>query len=531
MVTCLLLLLTYLLVQSRSPGQESRTRAQEALQALQLSDAALNRAVLMIRAGLLQHYDRQPRLAAGIVRQVDVLEREAAALASAGDATIAREAADLAAACARKRRLVEHFTSDNAVLRNSSTYFAYLLQQLGAAGSRHAAALEGSHTLMQFLQAPGSVSTGQQAAALAAIEAAAPTAPGWRPLAAHGRLIVELLPRVDEGLRAILAVPVPAQAEIVQQSLLASDRAAEARAQRFRILLYGSALVLLIYLVLLFVRLRANAAELRRKEIQLIQANKMTALGTLVSSVAHEINNPNQVVLTNAGMLATAVADMVEALDESRGPERVPAIAGIPFAEMREALPRLARDTEDSARRIEQIVDDLKHFARPGVRVSDWFDVNEVVGRALRLLTHVVEKRTDALRVRLAGALPLVRGNPQHLEQVAVNLIVNALEALPERSRGVTVQTRHDVDGGRVVLAVEDEGVGIPPDDLARLGEAFFTTKAAAGGTGLGVAIASSLVRLHGGTLSFSSTPGQGSCATVTLPVPPDAPRAGAEAL
>jgi signal transduction histidine kinase len=312
---------------------------------------------------------------------------------------------------------------------------------------------------------------------------------------------------------------VATDAETLQRTLLRSSSVAEARAQRFRLLLYASALVLLVYLVYLVARLRGNAVELRRKETQLLQANKMTALGVLVSSVAHEINNPNQVVLTNSGVLANAWADVADVLD-CRSDDTVPGtIAGLPYTEMRQTVPRLIREAEESARRIAAIVGDLKNFARPSGLVTDLFQLNDVVHRALRLLTYFIDKRTDRFRVELADSLPLLRGNPQQVEQIAINLVMNALESLPSRHAAVTVTTSHDAKAREVVLAVRDEGVGMPREHVARLGEAFFTTKAASGGTGLGIAIASSLVQMHRGHLSFISQSGRGTCATLRLPL------------
>ena len=255
---------------------------------------------------------------------------------------------------------------------------------------------------MRFVQAPESTAQRQAEAALAALHRAGLDSSTTGPLAGHARIILDLLPRVDQELRDIVAMPVAARVEALQQALLQSSNSAEARAQRFRLMLYASALVLLVYLVYVFARLRGKATELRRKEMQLIQANKMTALGVLVSSVAHEINNPNQVVLTNAGVLGAAWADIADVLDGCRETTGGATVAGLPYAEMREILPRLVRESEESARRIDRIVGDLKNFARPTGRVSDIFQLNDVVQRALRLL-DLLHPEADRRVPRAAG--------------------------------------------------------------------------------------------------------------------------------
>jgi signal transduction histidine kinase len=144
--------------------------------------------------------------------------------------------------------------------------------------------------------------------------------------------------------------------------------------------------------------------------------------------------------------------------------------------------------------------------------------LNDAVQRALRLLGHFIKQHTDHLHVDLAQGLPSVRGDAQHIEQIVVNLLTNALEALRDRRHGVTVTTARDLAQRCVLLEVRDEGVGIPPEHLARVCDAFFTTKHESGGTGLGLAITASLVRVHGGGLTFASELGKGTCTRVTLP-------------
>jgi PAS domain S-box-containing protein len=257
----------------------------------------------------------------------------------------------------------------------------------------------------------------------------------------------------------------------------------------------------------------------RQQELQLIQANKMTTLGTLVSGVAHEINNPNQVVLMNAKILGEAWTDASDYLNDYAQEHSGFSLAGLPYEEMRRAVPALIRDLHDGARRIERIIGDLKHFSRPRERgAGNRLNLNDALERALRLLAHLIKSRTDHLNVRLAQQLPDIIGDDQHVEQIVVNLLTNAVEALPDRNRCVTVTTSFDALARAVVLKVRDEGTGIAAEHMARLCDPFFTTKQDSGGTGLGLAITSSLVRLHGGRIDFTSEPGKGTCAQVSFP-------------
>ncbi len=258
----------------------------------------------------------------------------------------------------------------------------------------------------------------------------------------------------------------------------------------------------------------------RQQQLQLIQANKMTALGTLVSSVAHEINNPNQLVLMNARVIAEVWSDALGILDEYRERSGGFLLAGMPYEEIRQSMPLLTRDIHDGALRIERFVAELRDYARPRTRDSYApFHLNEAVRRAARLLGHQINKRTARFRTDLADNLPALFGDALQIEQIVINLLMNALEALPESGRTVGVSTILDVERHCVILEVHDEGTGIAPEHLARLCDPFFTTKQESGGTGLGLAITASLVRAHGARLEFESAPDRGTRARVLYPL------------
>jgi PAS domain S-box-containing protein len=259
--------------------------------------------------------------------------------------------------------------------------------------------------------------------------------------------------------------------------------------------------------------------QTRQQELQLIQANKLAALGTLISGVAHEVNNPNQLVLMNTQMLADTWDDAVPILDAYAQAAGDLQLGGLPYAEMRHTLPLLIEDLHAGAQHIARIIHDLRDFARPGARrCQEPVCLNDAVQRGVRLLRHVIHRKTTHFQVELTESLPPVWGDTQHLTHVVVNLVVNALEALPDAGCGVRVATRYVPAEHSLVLEVADQGVGIAPQHLARLCDPFFTTKAASGGTGLGLAITATLIHEHGGQLAFQSEPGQGTRVCVTLP-------------
>lgn len=258
----------------------------------------------------------------------------------------------------------------------------------------------------------------------------------------------------------------------------------------------------------------------RIQEQQLIQLDKLAAMGTLVSGVAHEINNPNNFVMLNTPLLEEIFQSALPILDAYYDQYGDFLLGGLKYSEMRDKVPMLFAGIEEGAKRIKGIVDSLKDFVR--MEAPDHkqpVDINVVTRSALKLIDNLVKKSTRKLSVDMQEDLPEITGSFQRLEQVIVNLLQNACEALPNREKGIGVSTRYCPENRSVVLTVVDEGVGISKDALPRIIDPFFTTKRKMGGTGLGLSVSSGIVKDHGGTLKFESNPGSGTKAVVTLPV------------
>lgn len=260
----------------------------------------------------------------------------------------------------------------------------------------------------------------------------------------------------------------------------------------------------------------SDITEKSRLRDEAQRATRLASLGELAAGMAHEINNPNGLILLNLPILFDCFSD---ALAEFEGAQMQPTLGGLAFDRVCTELPELLQETQQAARRIKRIVDDLKDFVRQESSESgEIFDLNEVVRAATRMLANPIRTATDHFTLACAESLPPVRGNFQRLEQVVVNLTVNACQALPDRSRKLQLRTSFDPPTGEVLLRVLDEGVGIDPDNLPHLTDPFFTTRRDQGGTGLGLSVSARIVHEHEGQLEFNSTPGRGTIVTLRLP-------------
>lgn len=243
--------------------------------------------------------------------------------------------------------------------------------------------------------------------------------------------------------------------------------------------------------------------------------------GILVSCVAHEINNPNNYILHNAQLVAQIWEDTLPVLEEYYREHGDFSLGGLqlPFEEVRIIMPRLIAGIADGSCRIRNIIDAFKEYARTGTEeAGSPFNINSVVLSALALLREEIARHTDEIGLNLQDHLPLVRGSSQRMEQVIVNLLTNALEALPSRQAGIVLSTSFDAKTDEVTVSVRDEGRGMDRDVLERITEPFFSTRKASGGTGLGLYISQMIVHEHNGQMHFSSEPGAGTLVTVSLP-------------
>jgi len=261
--------------------------------------------------------------------------------------------------------------------------------------------------------------------------------------------------------------------------------------------------------------------QLRHHEQQMMEASKMVALGTLVSSVAHEINNPNNFIMLNAPLLLEAWESSRPILEEYYEKNGDFIIGGMKYTEMRENIPVLFSGIFDGSRRIKEIVEDLRDFVRRDASdMTQSVDLNGVIKSAITLLSNMIMKSTQKFSIEYASDLPRLKGNFQRFEQVIINLIQNACQALPDSQRGISVSTSYDEKKRSILISIQDEGMGIPPKALPHIMEPFFTTKRDSGGLGLGLSISSRIVKEHGGTLTFTSQPGKGTTAEIILPIP-----------
>lgn len=266
---------------------------------------------------------------------------------------------------------------------------------------------------------------------------------------------------------------------------------------------------------------RQRAMEQARiREKQLLQADKMSSLGVLVAGVAHEINNPATSLMLNAPNLKKAWQSFTPVLDDHFKEEPEKVVCAMPYYELKNRVDSMLKAIEDGAARIKKIISELKDFSRPvGTAMDDDVDINLLVEKSVDLLHTLLKKSTHSLTIQTMPELPSVRGNFQKLQQVVINLLVNAAQAVENKDQAITILTSLEPHSNHVSIEIKDDGPGVPPEDLQHLTDPFFTTKRDQGGTGLGLSISEKIVHDHQGVLEFQSTEPRGFSVKILLPL------------
>ncbi|VVM53369.1 Sensor histidine kinase RcsC [Pseudomonas fluorescens] len=273
--------------------------------------------------------------------------------------------------------------------------------------------------------------------------------------------------------------------------------------------------------------LQREIDERRQLESQLVQSEKLASLGQLAAGVAHEINNPIGFISSNLGTLEGYFKQLQEMLDAYRDAEE--AIGSSELVErlqqlrervelefLRDDIPLLIKESKDGISRVGQIVKDLKDFSRvDSSQEWQWANLQQGIESTLNIVANELKYKADV--VKDYQALPDIECLPSQINQVIMNLIVNASQAIgPERG---TLTLRTGVEGETVWIEVADTGTGISPQSLQKIFDPFFTTKPVGQGTGLGLSLSYGIVKKHRGDISVVSEVGVGSTFRIVLPI------------
>ena len=264
--------------------------------------------------------------------------------------------------------------------------------------------------------------------------------------------------------------------------------------------------------------------QLREAQAHLVQGEKLASLGQLVAGVAHEINNPLAYVSNNLAVLdrdVRHVADLIGLYRDHFGgtlPQTVADVeARIDLPYTLESFDRLIKSSQAGLKRVREIVAALRDFSRLDEAERQEIDPNEVVRDTLEIVAHTIREKGVDLVVDLAPALPPIMCSPSKLNQVLLNILLNAAQAVEPGAR-IEVRTRFDPETGEVRYEVSDTGPGIPESIRDRIFDPFFTTKPPGVGTGLGLWVGYNIAKEHGGRIDVASEPGRGTTFAVVLP-------------
>jgi two-component system NtrC family sensor kinase len=306
--------------------------------------------------------------------------------------------------------------------------------------------------------------------------------------------------KLIEATQAVSAMDLDKPFEIIETSEEVGELSRSFNAMREQ--LRGAMVEINQFTQNLETKVEQRTAQLKAAHQKLLQSDRLASLGQLAASVAHEINNPISGVL-NLSMLMQRILK-----DDGIPQQRVP--------EFRKYLGQVVSETT----RVGRIVSDLLAFSRRSKPQRNLADLNKIVRTTLSLAAHKLKLNSVEVELGLDEALPQVPCDSSQIQQVVLNLVLNAAEATQAKGQGrLWIATRTAAGAKAVELSVRDSGEGIPKENLAKIFDPFFTTKPEGKGVGLGLAVLYGIVEAHGGEVDVASTVGEGSTFTVTLPL------------
>lgn len=384
--------------------------------------------------------------------------------------------------------------------------------------------------------------------------------------------VLDTRPGIASRLEQLASLPVPGHASRLTEAVDTAYAAAARTADQARLLLTAYAVLLFVALGYVAFRLQRSYSELNRanaslatlnesleqrvhertneleatlsnlkdSQVKLVQAEKMSSLGQLVAAISHEINTPLLYLANNAVLIQERLELAAEFLRQSSAafsikPENfddraeyqahlIEALRGLKAmirgedmeANLAEALD-LSRDSIEGLGELTEMAQGLKDFSRLDRAPVSSFDVNSGLDKTLLIARNIVKNKAEVRK--FYGDIPEIECSPSQVNQVFLNLITNAAQAIETKGEIIITTRCHDDDDERISVTVSDTGHGISAEHLDRIREPFFTTKDVGGGTGLGLSIVEQIVTSHGGELVIESEPGRGSSFTIVLPI------------
>jgi len=263
----------------------------------------------------------------------------------------------------------------------------------------------------------------------------------------------------------------------------------------------------------------SNISKQKQMEFQLLQSYKLASLGKLVAGVAHEINNPNTFIRGNIKIIKESFSDIFPILDDYFEDHKDLTIARLKYDIFEENIPILIDDMVSGTNRIKKIVDELRNYAKKDEGLlTDDIKINNIINNSLRLIDNQIRQHAS-VELDLDPNIPKFKGNIQKMEQVIVNLLVNASQAIENGFGKIDVKTRFNEKLNHIMIKVKDNGKGMDEKTKKSIFDPFFTTKRNKGGTGLGLSISFRIIKEHSGRIEVNSKLNHGTTFRIYIPI------------